>query len=105
MPLRPCPCPLHSSRDCRHPACSMPLTRSPPLPLPTLHQVGIFDTGIRADHPHIRHIRERTNWTHQASLADGLGHGTFVAGGRVGGGDQVLGVAGGGGGAHAEGRA
>lgn len=42
--------------------------------------VGVFDTGIRPDHPHIRNICERTNWTHQQSLADGLGHGTFVAG-------------------------
>ncbi|KAG2499417.1 hypothetical protein HYH03_002364 [Edaphochlamys debaryana] len=43
-------------------------------------RVGIFDTGIRPDHPHIRNIRERTNWTHQNSLSDGLGHGSFVAG-------------------------
>ncbi len=43
-------------------------------------QVGVFDTGIRADHPHIRNIKERTNWTHQHSLSDGLGHGSFVAG-------------------------
>lgn len=43
-------------------------------------QVGVFDTGIREGHPHIRHIKERTNWTHQASLSDGLGHGSFVAG-------------------------
>ncbi len=40
----------------------------------------MFDTGIRLDHPHIRHIKQRTNWTHQSSLSDGLGHGTFVAG-------------------------
>ncbi len=43
-------------------------------------RVGVFDTGISPTHPHIRNIRERTNWTHQNSLADGLGHGTFVAG-------------------------
>ncbi|KIY97835.1 hypothetical protein MNEG_10128 [Monoraphidium neglectum] len=43
-------------------------------------KVGVFDTGIREDHPHVRHIKDRTNWTHQDSLADGLGHGTFVAG-------------------------
>jgi subtilisin family serine protease len=43
-------------------------------------KVGVFDTGIRADHPHIRNIKERTNWTHQDSLSDGLGHGSFVAG-------------------------
>lgn len=43
-------------------------------------QVGVFDTGIREGHPHIRNIKERTNWTHQNSLSDGLGHGSFVAG-------------------------
>ncbi|WIA28903.1 hypothetical protein OEZ86_011427 [Tetradesmus obliquus] len=43
-------------------------------------KVGVFDTGIREGHPHIRHIKERTNWTHQQSLSDGLGHGSFVAG-------------------------
>lgn len=26
------------------------------------------------------HGRERTNWTHEPTLEDGLGHGTFVAG-------------------------
>lgn len=45
-----------------------------------LAQVGVFDTGIREGHPHIRNIKERTNWTHQNSLSDGLGHGSFVAG-------------------------
>lgn len=40
----------------------------------------MFDTGIREGHPHIRNIKERTNWTHQNSLSDGLGHGSFVAG-------------------------
>jgi len=43
-------------------------------------RVGVFDTGIRGDHPHIKHIKERTNWTHQNTLSDGLGHGSFVAG-------------------------
>ena len=28
----------------------------------------------------MRNIKERTNWTHQDSLSDGLGHGSFVAG-------------------------
>ena len=42
--------------------------------------MGIFDTGIASNHAHIRNIKERTNWTHQDSLADGLGHGSFVAG-------------------------
>ncbi len=27
-----------------------------------------------------RRRRERTNWTHEPTLEDGLGHGTFVAG-------------------------
>ncbi|XP_057867464.2 subtilisin-like protease SBT6.1 isoform X2 [Cryptomeria japonica] len=42
--------------------------------------MAIFDTGIRADHPHFRNIKERTNWTNEDSLNDNLGHGTFVAG-------------------------
>lgn len=43
-------------------------------------RVAIFDTGLRADHPHFRNIKERTNWTDENTLEDGLGHGTFVAG-------------------------
>ncbi|GMH39212.1 hypothetical protein BSKO_07110 [Bryopsis sp. KO-2023] len=43
-------------------------------------KVGIFDTGVRKDHPHIKNIKERTNWTHEPTLDDGLGHGSFVAG-------------------------
>lgn len=61
-------------------------------------RMGVFDTGIREDHPHVKHIRcvglqytnaptpstccrrERTNWTHEQTLDDGLGHGTYVAG-------------------------
>lgn len=43
-------------------------------------KVAIFDTGLRKDHPHFRYIRERTNWTNENTLDDGLGHGTFVAG-------------------------
>jgi len=43
-------------------------------------KMGVFDTGIKADHPHIRNITERTNWTHEPTLDDGLGHGSFVAG-------------------------
>jgi len=42
--------------------------------------MAIFDTGIRADHPHFRNIKERTNWTNEDTLNDNLGHGTFVAG-------------------------
>ncbi|XP_078431783.1 SITE-1 protease isoform X2 [Wolffia australiana] len=43
-------------------------------------KMAIFDTGIRSDHPHFRHIKERTNWTNEDTLNDNLGHGTFVAG-------------------------
>uniref|UniRef100_A0A061RBV8 Membrane-bound transcription factor site-1 protease n=1 Tax=Tetraselmis sp. GSL018 TaxID=582737 RepID=A0A061RBV8_9CHLO len=43
-------------------------------------KMGVFDTGIRKDHPHVKNIDERSNWTHEPTLADGLGHGSFVAG-------------------------
>lgn len=41
---------------------------------------GVFDTGIREGHPHIKKLKERSNWTHEDTLSDELGHGTFVAG-------------------------
>ncbi|GAB2216326.1 hypothetical protein Droror1_Dr00024098 [Drosera rotundifolia] len=41
--------------------------------------MAIFDTRIRADHPHFRHIKKCTNWTNEDTLNDNLGHGTFVA--------------------------
>ena len=56
-------------------------------------RVGVFDTGIRANHPHVKNIKERTNWTHQNSLSDGLGHGSFVAGVIAGSYDGCLGFA------------
>lgn len=43
-------------------------------------KMAVFDTGVRADHPHFRNIKERTNWTNEDTLNDNLGHGTFVAG-------------------------
>ncbi|CAM6083630.1 unnamed protein product [Calypogeia fissa] len=44
-------------------------------------KMAVFDTGVRADHPHFRNIKERTNWTNEKDiLNDNLGHGTFVAG-------------------------
>ena len=43
-------------------------------------RVAIFDTGLAANHAHFRNIKERTNWTTEKTLNDGLGHGTFVAG-------------------------
>ncbi|KAI1287806.1 Membrane-bound transcription factor site-1 protease [Halotydeus destructor] len=43
-------------------------------------KVAVFDTGLPRNHPHFKRIKERTNWTNEKSLDDGLGHGTFVAG-------------------------
>lgn len=43
-------------------------------------KVGIFDTGLSKSHPHFKRIKERTNWTNEKSLDDGVSHGTFVAG-------------------------
>lgn len=45
-------------------------------------KVAIFDTGLAEDHPHFKkgRIKDRTNWTNEKTLDDGLGHGTFVAG-------------------------
>ncbi|XP_065195488.1 membrane-bound transcription factor site-1 protease-like [Sycon ciliatum] len=43
-------------------------------------RVAVFDTGLAESHPHFQHIRDRTNWTSEQTLDDGVGHGTFVAG-------------------------
>ena len=43
-------------------------------------KVAIFDTGLSKTHPHFKRVKERTNWTNEKTLEDGLGHGTFVAG-------------------------
>jgi membrane-bound transcription factor site-1 protease len=43
-------------------------------------KVAVFDTGLAQTHPHFKKIKERTNWTTEKTLDDGLGHGTFVAG-------------------------
>lgn len=53
-------------------------------------RVGVFDTSVRADHPDIAHVDERSNWTHEPTLDDGLGHGSFVAGVVAAGGRDVL---------------
>ena len=42
--------------------------------------VAIFDTGIDENHKHFNNIDERTNWTDEDQLHDGIGHGTFVCG-------------------------
>ncbi|KAL4525136.1 hypothetical protein Ndes2526A_g07218 [Nannochloris sp. 'desiccata'] len=43
-------------------------------------RMGVFDTGIKENHPDVKNIKERSNWTHEPTLEDGLGHGSFVAG-------------------------
>jgi membrane-bound transcription factor site-1 protease len=43
-------------------------------------RMGVFDTGIHENHPDVKNIKERSNWTHEPTLEDGLGHGSFVAG-------------------------
>lgn len=43
-------------------------------------RVAVFDTGLTKDHPHFKRVKERTNWTNEKSLDDGVSHGTFVAG-------------------------
>jgi len=56
-------------------------------------KMAIFDTGIAEKHPHFRHIAERTNWTNEDQLDDGLGHGSFVAGVIAGTGKECRGIA------------
>jgi membrane-bound transcription factor site-1 protease len=43
-------------------------------------KVGVFDTGIKKNHPSIKKIKERSNWTSDKTLDDTIGHGTFCAG-------------------------
>jgi membrane-bound transcription factor site-1 protease len=53
----------------------------------------VFDTGLRETHPHIKNLKERSNWTFENTLSDELGHGTFVAGVIGGSGVGCLGFA------------
>lgn len=55
-------------------------------------KVAIFDTGLAKNHPHFKRVKERTNWTNEKSLDDGVSHGTFVAG-VVGSSKECLGFA------------
>lgn len=43
-------------------------------------RVGVFDTGLPLNHPHFKKVKERTNWTHEKSVEDKMGHGSHVAG-------------------------
>lgn len=43
-------------------------------------KVAVFDTGLSKKHPHFKNVKERTNWTNEKSLDDGVSHGTFVSG-------------------------
>ena len=43
-------------------------------------QTDMHFKGLSKTHPHFKRVRERTNWTNEKTLDDGLGHGTFVAG-------------------------
>lgn len=56
-------------------------------------RVAVFDTGLSKSHPHFKRIKERTNWTNEKTLDDGLGHGTFVAGVIASSGKTCLGFA------------
>lgn len=55
-------------------------------------KVAVFDTGLPKSHPHFKRVKERTNWTNEKTLDDGLGHGTFVAG-VISSGKECLGFA------------
>lgn len=35
-------------------------------------KVAVFDTGLPKNHHHFRNVRERTDWTNEKSLDDGL---------------------------------
>lgn len=35
-------------------------------------KVAVFDTGLVKNHPHFKKIKERTNWTNEKTLDDGI---------------------------------
>lgn len=43
-------------------------------------KVAVFDTGLPKAHPHFKNVKDRSDWTDEKTLSDGVGHGTFVAG-------------------------
>ena len=42
-------------------------------------KVAVFDTGLNANHPDFKHIKERVDWTNENDLNDLVGHGSFVS--------------------------
>lgn len=56
-------------------------------------KVAVFDTGLSKSHPHFKKIKERTNWTNEKILNDGISHGTFVSGLIASSGKECLGFA------------
>jgi membrane-bound transcription factor site-1 protease len=43
-------------------------------------KVAIFDTGLAEEHPHFKkgRIKDRTNWTNEKTLEDGIDRGLFI---------------------------
>lgn len=34
--------------------------------------MAVFDTGLPKNHPHFKKVKERTNWTNEKMLDDGM---------------------------------
>lgn len=34
-------------------------------------KVAVFDTGLQKSHPHLKNVKDRTDWTDEKKLADG----------------------------------
>ena len=56
-------------------------------------KIAIFDSGLKAHHPHFENISDRINWTHDTTADDLIGHGSFVAGVVAGTSPQCPGIA------------